>query len=259
MQQNKTYKAVGLFVVIGFLCLFGIIFNYVGKQFFMPEEDLVVMYFEEPINGLSVGSPVLLQGMEIGRVEKIQMIANLSKGTFKIPVYVLFTGKNISAYEDEDDTGDDLLNDLIKNGLRARLSSASLLTGQLNIELIMDPKQPAVMRGDGKMYEIPTILSPYAKISKDLDEIPLQESFIRIGNLVVELDEKLPILLNNIDGISSKIDNMLDKKSGEVSKTLNNINATMEVISKAGLSIKNLTDYLERHPESVIKGKRKGK
>jgi len=257
MQQNKTYKTVGWFVVIGFLCLAGIIFNYVGKQFFMPEEDLVVMYFEEPINGLSVGSPVLLQGMEIGRVERIHMIANLSKGTFKIPVYVLFTGKNVSVQDKE--FSDNLLDDLIKNGLRARLSSANLLTGQLLIELIMDPKQPVVMHGDGKYAEIPTVLSPFAKISKDLDEIPLQESLTRIGNLVIELDNKLPILLNNLDGITAKLDKMLDKQSGEFSKTLNNVNYTMEEISKAGRSMKNLTDYLERHPESVIKGKGKGK
>ena len=79
----------------------------------------------------------------------------------------------------------------------------------------------------------------------------------RIGNLVIELDDKLPILLNNIDGITAKLDKMLDKQSGEFSKTLNNVNYTMEEISKAGRSIKNLTDYLERHPEAIVQGKEK--
>ena len=50
---------------------------------------------------------------------------------------------------------------------------------------------------------------------------------------------------------------MLDTKSGSLSQTLNNANTTMEEISKASRSIKNLTDYLERHPEALIRGKEK--
>ena len=257
MQQNKTYKMTGLFVVIGFLCFLGIIFNYVGKQMLTNEDDLAVLYFEESIRGLSVGSPVVLQGVEIGRVERINLIADMGGGTFQTPVFVSFSSKHVTAYNYEHMNKRTMMKHLIEKGLRARLDSANLLTGQLLIELIMDPAQPAVLRGSGKYDEIPTILSAYAKFSKDFDEIPLQESLKRIGNIAIELDEKLPILLGNLDGISSKVDKMLDKKSGEISKTLNNVNATMEEISKAGRSMKNLTDYLERHPEAIIKGKGK--
>lgn len=258
MQQNKTYKMTGLFVIIGIVCFLGVIFNYVGKQYMTKEDDLVVLYFEESIAGLSVGSSVVMQGVEIGNVDKINLIADLKEGTFETPVFISFTGKNVTSYtDDETMTKREMLMHLIEKGLRARLESASLLTGQLMIELIMDPSQPAVFRGKGDDDEIPTVLSAYAKFSKDLDEIPLQESLMRIGNMAVELDEKLPKLLDNIDGISSKVDKMLDKKSGEVSKTLSNVNSTMEEISKASRSVKNLTDYLERHPEAIIQGKGK--
>ena len=50
---------------------------------------------------------------------------------------------------------------------------------------------------------------------------------------------------------------MLDKKSGEASKSMSSFNSTMEEISKTSRSIKNLTDYLERHPEALIHGKEK--
>ena len=33
MQQNKTYKMTGLFVIIGIVCFLGVIFNYVGKKY----------------------------------------------------------------------------------------------------------------------------------------------------------------------------------------------------------------------------------
>ena len=257
MQQTKTYKKVGLFVIIGIVCLFGIIFHYVSKKFMTDDKNLVVMYFEESIQGLSVGSSVSLQGVEIGQVNKIKLIADLKEGTFKTPVYVLFDKRKLSSKQDERFEKRHILDNLIEKGLRARLASASILTGQLMIELIMDPESKPVLQGNGQYREIPTVLSPFAQFSQDLKEIPLHDSLIRLGDVLVDLDKNLPKILDNISQITSKLDKMLDNKSGTLSQTLNNANTTMEEISKASRSIKNLTDYLERHPEALIRGKEK--
>ena len=259
MPKKKTYVMVGLFVVIGILSLLAVIFNYAGHKFTTNNKDLVVMYFEESIRGLTVGSPVVFQGVEIGKVEKIRLVTNFEDISFKTQVYVLFDGKKTydvkhNRYEEDDKT---LLDNMIKKGLRARLASANYLTGQLMIELVMDPDTPAVMRGTGKYAEIPTELSPFTVISNDLKEIPLRESLIRLGDLVVDLNENLPAILSNITQITAKMDRMLDKKSGEASKTMNNFNSTMEEIAKASRSLKNLMDYLERHPEALLHGKEK--
>ena len=257
MQQEKTYKKVGLFVVIGVICLLGIIFNYAGRKFMTDDENMVVMYFDESIQGLSVGSSVILQGVEIGKVSKIKLIADLHEGTFKTLVYVLFDKKKMASPKGEKFGNRHILDNLIEKGLRGQLESASLLTGQLLIQLVMVPDQKAVLQGSGKYREIPTILSPYAKFSKDLEEIPLRESMVRLGDILVDLDEKLPVIMDNMAQITAKFDKMLDKRSGELSKTLDNANTTMEEISKASRSLKNLTDYLERHPEALIRGKEK--
>ena len=246
MPKKKTYVMVGLFVVIGMLSLLAVIFNYAGHKFTTNNKDLVVMYFEESIRGLTVGSPVVFQGVEIGKVERIRLVTNFEDITFKTQVYVLFDGKKTydvkhNKYDEYDKT---LLDNMIKKGLRARLASANYLTGQLMIELVMDPSTPAE-------------LSPFAVISNDLKEIPLRESLIRLGDLVVDLNESLPAILSNVTQITAKMDRMLDKKSGEASKTMNNFNSTMEEIAKASRSLKNLMDYLERHPEALIRGKEK--
>ena len=288
--MNKTYKLTGLFVLIGLIC-FGCIVGYFVKQKFTEnEEDMIIMYFDESIRGLSVGSPILLQGVEIGNVAKIRLLANLEKGTFKTPVYMKFNdNKSVKAYGE----GDDLLEGLIKKGLRARLITSNFLTGQLMIELVMDDKTPAVYRGTGKYPEIPTIYSPFAQISKDLAEIPLQDTIIRIGNLIDKVDENIPLildnmnkmtsslndsapetiknlnalidnlnknlpdLLRNVNKIASKIDDAIDNNRGKTAKTMDNVNNTLEEISKVSRSMKNLTDYLERHPEAIVQGKGK--
>lgn len=258
MQQNKTYRMTGLFVIVGLLCLGAIVFRYVGRQFAMDQKHLVVMYFEESIGGLTVGSSVVFQGVEIGKVEKIRLVTNLQKGTFKTPVYVLFDKKKIFQFNSSGQVSADImLKSLIEKGLRARLIGANYLTGQLMIELVMDPEQPAVMRGNGKYLEIPTELSSFAMLSNDLKEVPVRESLLQLTDLIDELSRDMPTIMTNVSQMTAKMNRMLDKKSGEATKTMNNLNATLEEISKASRSVKNLTDYLERHPEALLKGKEK--
>jgi paraquat-inducible protein B len=259
MQQKKTYIAVGLFVVVGLACLAGIILKYAGNQFSADKNDYVVMYFEESVQGLNVGSQVLFQGVQVAKVADISLVADFKTGTFKTPVLVLFDSQE--DVEDKIDraemTNKRMLDSLIEKGLRARLVSGNLLTGQLMIELIMDGKEPPVFRGTGQYIEIPTELSPFAMISQDLQEVPLRETLSRLGNIIQNLEENLPQILENMTQITQKIDKALDKKSGEASKSMQGFNAAMEEVSKASRSIKNLTDYLERHPEALLMGKEK--
>lgn len=258
MQKKKTYKATGLFVLIGLISLCAVVYHFVSKQFSLNSDELVVMYFEESISGLSVGSSVVFKGVEVGKVAKIKLLANLKEGTFQTPVYVEFIdNEDFVSLHDIGEFDDDMLDRLIVKGLRARLTSASLLTGQLMIELLMDPNTEAVKHGTGKHLEIPTVLSPFAAISNDLKEIPMRESLARLGNILQNMEENLPQIMENMTQITQKMNNMLDRKSGEASKSMGSFNAAMEELSKTSRSIKNLTDYLERHPEALLRGKEK--
>lgn len=291
--MNKTYRLTGIFVLIGIICFAGIIGYYVKQKYAaVNEKNMLIMYFDESIRGLSVGSPVVLQGVEVGKVAKIRLITNIEKGTFKTPVYMVFNddGSNEERDREKDEA---LLRNLVDKGLRARLITANYLTGQLMIELLMVPNDKAIYRGTGKYPEIPTVYSSFAQLSKDLEDVPLQDTIIRLGHLIDNIDENIPIilenisqvsdslnkttpetmqkirdladslnrnlpqLLQNVSNISAKIDKAMDQKNGEVANLINNMNATLEEFSKTSRSIKNLTDYLERHPEALIHGKEK--
>ena len=235
-----------------------IVFNYVINKFTPNQDDLVVMYFEESIRGLSVGSSVVFKGVEVGKVADISLLANLKEGTFKTPVLVLFSLEdNMDIIDSSELDERQVFDNLIDKGLRARLISANYLTGQLMIELVMDAKTPAVLHGTGKYWEIPTELSSFAMLSQDLEEVPLRETLSRLGNIIQDLEENLPQILKNMAQVTQKVDKALDKKSGEASKSMQGFNTAMEEISKTSRSIKNLTDYLERHPEALLMGKEK--
>ncbi|MBQ7632607.1 MAG: MCE family protein [Alphaproteobacteria bacterium] len=290
--MNKTYKLTGLFVLIGIICFSGIIGYFIKQKYSARSEDMLIMYFDESVRGLSVGSPVVLQGVEVGKVAKIRLITNLEKGTFKTPVYMIFNDDG-STPERSREEYEVLLKNLIEKGLRARLITSNFLTGQLMIELVMLPNDKPVYRGSGKYPEIPTVYSSFAQISKDLEDVPLQDTIIRVGHLIDNIDESIPIILKdisqtastikatapdvmknlsdlaeslnknipsllaNLSDVSKKVNSLMDEKTGSAGRTLENMNKTLEDISKASRSLKNLTDYLERHPEAVIQGKEK--
>ena len=261
MQKNKTYKMVGLFVLTGFLVFSAIIFHYVIKKFTSDDSQYVVLYFEESIQGLSVGSSVVFKGVEVGQVAKISLVTNLQNGTFKMPVFITFKQNRSFQMKDgnKDASAEEILHSLIEKGLRARLISANYLTGQLMIELDMDPSAPAILRGTGEHLEIPTVISSIGMISKDLQEIPFRENMMQLGNLLKELDDKLPPIMDNLYSITDKTDKLLDGQATRAEKTITNFNAMVEQMTKAGRSIQNLADYLERHPEAMLQGKRRPK
>lgn len=276
MQNKKTYKMTGLFVIVGLVCFFGIIAYFISSKFTINKNAMIVMYFDESIDGLSVGAPVVLSGVDVGKVVKIKLIPDFEEGTFKVPVFITIDGGGDADREEVEET----LKHLIEKGLRARLVNSNFLTGQLKIELVMDTSQKAIMRGDGSYMEIPTEYSSYAMLSKDLEDVSLREILSKLGNILNDIDENLPIIMKsigsvsanvdenlpsimsninsvagNISNITSKMDAVMDKKNGEATKTMNNFNNTLEEISKASRSLKNLVDYLERHPEAIIQGK----
>lgn len=290
--MNKTYKLTGLFVLIGIIGFVLIVGYFIRQKYAVDNnKSLVIMYFDESVRGLSVGSPIVLQGVEIGKVAKIRLMVNTKNGTFKTPVYMRFNGDDPSHIPTKAEK--QRLKHLIDLGLRARLVTANFLTGQLMIELGMAPNVEAVYRGTGKYPEIPTMYSSFAQISKDLEEIPLQDTIIRVGNLINNIDDTLPdilkniaqitedfgktapdtmknlnnlaeslnkdvpSLLQNLNGISTKLNVAMSKRAGGADKTIENVNIMLEEVSKASRSLKNLTDYLERHPEALIQGKDK--
>ena len=76
-------------------------------------------------------------------------------------------------------------------------------------------------------------------------------------NLIIEeLSKQLPILMPALSNSAQNLDSTLSKVSKASDETIYNLNKTLSNVSDAAQSIQNLADYLERHPESLIKGKK---
>lgn len=232
-QWNKT--VIGVFVLSGIALLILSVILFGGGRFF-GEKHRFVLFFQGSIRGLAAGAPVVLQGVQVGSVERIFLQEDPNTQALRIPVI-------ISLVPDQIDTGDVLLGDLeeavqnlIAKGLKGQLTIQSLVTGQLIIELDFFPDLPTRLVGsDLPHMEIPTIPSSLEQIARTIEKIPVQQLFEKLVAAVdgiertinaPEIKEALKAiqltaqgterLVTRADGVVAGADRMLEKLDRQV-------------------------------------------
>jgi len=250
MKNQPNRKTIGAFILAGILGFIVVLCILLGVGWHGRHGDMYVMYFHESIKGLSVGAPVVLNGVEVGKVAKIEIVPDVETYEFNIPVYITFNNieKTISGLPDRHEWSQQrIINEMVSRGLHGKLIKQNLLTGQLMIELDIKPAKTVMTKGiDGDIYEIPTVLSSLTELSENMQSIPFREV---VENLNKTLDELSAVLAP-----AAQIGNAVSKQA---TKTLDNFNRAVTEVGQAATSLRNLTDYLEQHPESLIRGRKK--
>lgn len=251
MQKTPNKKMIGLFTIFGIVIFVIIIFLFVGNKILSKNENEIVMYFDESVKGLSIGSSISFRGVEIGKVSKIDLVADTKNLNFSIPVYAILDKNQTFRIFNNGEVKDKkkFLKDLVGKGLKARLMTQSYLTGQLYVELEILPNIPIIFKGSNyydNVIEIPTILSPLSEISKGFQDLPIRQILNNFNNLLINFDKYSPILFTNINKI------LLN----DIGNTTNNINKTLNELQNTFKTIRNFIDYLDRHPEALLKGKK---
>lgn len=118
-----------------------------------------VLFFEDSVRGLGVGAPVEFRGLRVGSVTDVRLEYDESASTFRIPVVVELEPERIAERGDAmKHSPRNAFQALVKKGLRARLQTGSLLTGQLYVDLVMQPSAPLRLANAGRgETELPTI------------------------------------------------------------------------------------------------------
>ncbi|MDE6570975.1 MAG: MlaD family protein [Alphaproteobacteria bacterium] len=248
MKKQPNKKTIGAFILAGIIAFLVIIAIALGLGLRGGARNMYVMYFHESIKGLSVGAPVVLNGVEVGKVAKIEIVPNPDTYEFTIPVYITFNdiSRIVPLSIDQADWSEkEIITRMIERGLHGRLVNQNLLTGQLMIELDVRPAKTKMTFGPAsEIPEIPTALSSLGEISANVQDIPVREVVENLNQTLLELKDVI--------SPAAKVSNDLSKKSAA---TLNNFNQAVQDISRAANAIRNLADYLEQHPEALIKGK----
>ena len=126
------------------------------------------------------------------------------------------------------------------------------------IELDFYPQYPT--RFLAKKYgiadpEIPTIPSIFDELSQNLQKIPLQDISNNTNALLQNLNQTIPELLQQTTTAVAGINRVINSLGEPVSTSITDLNKMIRDVSDAAQAVSRLSDYLERHPEALLKGK----
>ncbi len=243
-----------------------------------------VVYFNESVRDLTVGAPVDFRGIVIGEVTGIRLDYNAKTRNYSIPVEIDLYPERLNAQHQKSATpatNEDLVNmldTLVQKGLRAQLKTGSLLTGKLFVALDFFPETPAfkidwsadrivVATVPSKLEELQTILT---RIARRADKVPLDKISADVRKVLASLDTSVKHADKLIDQLDAKVAPSARATLEQARKTLQSaegvlasdaplqqdLRDTLRDLSRTAQSVRDLTDYLERHPESLLRGKK---
>ena len=233
----------------------------------------VVMYFNESVRGLTIGAPVLLRGIPIGKVTGINLEIDGKTGQINIPVVVEVEPDRIIILNKQvNRTVKENIAQLVANGLRAQLQTGSLLTGQLFIGLDLFPKSKIVTHPNNTGYlEFPTtpgtmnqIINSAQAVMDKISKLPLETMTTEINKTLESLQGTTKAATKTLDtatGTLSSADKTMSSAQHVLSTlepgstTQYELNQLLQELTQTASSVKQLADYLEEHPDSLIRGK----
>ncbi|BCG24572.1 mammalian cell entry protein [Pseudomonas tohonis] len=237
--------------------------------------------FDQSLRGLKVGAPVEFLGVEIGKVVTVNLDYDAQKHSFPVDVGIVIYPQLLGQahikllqamqHDPSDEAGGArLMGTFIDKGLRAQARTGNLLTGQLYISLDFYPKAPKVaFDPSARPVSIPTIPGSFEKVQEQLQAVVDKLSKLPVDRIANNLDNNLVELRKVLSQFNGKTLPGVQTTLEDVSKTLQSASSTLaedspqreqltqtlDELERMSRSLRELSDYLGRHPESLIRGR----
>nr|HEX4314783.1 MlaD family protein [Kofleriaceae bacterium] len=258
-----------------------------------PPEGIRVaakLRFRDDIRGIGVGTPLDLGGIQLGVVDAVQPGYDDATHAFYFdvtasvfperlgPAYTAVTalapGKPVA----------EALQTLVARGLHAQIRSGNLVTGQAYVALAWFVAPPSAKAGaiatDHGAWVIPTEPGGSDVLQKQVQEIVAKIDHIpfdAIGANVQGMTASANALVGHLDrdvapeaakafvqaqgaiaAMRQVIASIGDNVAAPDSAIQQSTRATLEELDRAAYSMRSLADYLEHHPESLLRGRASG-
>ncbi len=203
MSQKTHPRAVGVFVLGAIALVLAAIVLLSSGNWFEPK-SMFTVFFPGSVRGLNKGAAVTFRGVKIGEVKdvtafltgqdqppiQIEVVIEIRTNVVEVPEGVArpFAGAD----------PDSLARGLIERGVRARMMSQSMLTGQKYIDLDFLPKEPARLAGLRRNYpELPTTPTAMERLEDRADDffdkladLPLDQALEDLRKALQSLRER---------------------------------------------------------------------
>ena len=219
------------------------------------DDKVYAFKFSETSNKLEIGSPVEFNGFQVGYVTDIKSHFSNISHAIESEVYALIHAKAFS--NSKKIKGNQAIEELVKDGLKASLDSTIPMIGSDYINLIFDENRTATIVKTKQYDYFPTIqkivssnlLHDTQKLIQKLEKLPLENLLVSADKLLKENNAPIQKLLNdlrktvnsvntlvkNFDKTASNLNKFTRKKSfqnipAQLTQTMQELTMTLEKI-----------------------------
>ncbi len=258
---------------------------------YVTSYPFAMRFSNQSTRGLNPGSTVEYYGIKVGEVRTVSF-SEVGLGTTSIDIVVDIQPERMAQKPPlERKSFENNITEMIKYGLRAQLKSGSLLTGSLYIDLVnTEEKNGPEVINNGIVY-IPTITGDVdqatkrlASIVNKIDQFPittigndLSASLAQLNALLSDLNNtnfstNLGNVVANAENASQEFKQITSSATTSLQQLENTLKTmeesiapdsqlyfellnTLKSVSESADSVRQFTDELNRHPQSLILGK----
>ena len=245
-----------------------------------------VAFFTTSVRGLARGASVEFYGIQVGMVTDVGLLFDSTSGTARVRVRFEVQPERVDTATAQGDMIETARR-LVSKGMRAQLKTSSYLTGALTLALDFVPTAPpAELQQIGGDLVIPSfgggldnILTAMSDIASKLDRLPLDEiganlnatlrsasgAMGSVQDLVRKTDSGLSPVLSRLPAVMASLQDAvsragktfgsLDSSYGKDSQFNRELERAMTQVGDTARSIRLLADYLDRHPEALVRGR----
>jgi paraquat-inducible protein B len=212
------------------------------------------LYFDDGVSGLSVGAPVEYKGLRIGTVADIGVEIKddhkdiLAYAMIDIePDRLPYKGTRLNlTNEQRVENVYEFFEYMVINGVRAQLKTGSFLTGQSLVALDIFPADAkATLKYVDGIPILPTVPVTLSGIMDQVEKITARIEAMPIEEISSNLEQTTASINSLVKSLNAAEGGMMGVQMHEV----------MEELARAARSIRSMSEYLERHPEALLKGK----
>ena len=246
-----------------------------------------VSYFESSVRGLSRGAAVEFYGLQIGTVTNVSLEIDSATAAARVRVDYEVQPERVDEKAANASDPLDVARRLVQRGMRAQLRTNSYLTGTMVLAMDFVPNAPrAEATTNGTTVVIPStsggldsILAAASNIANKLDRLPLDEiganlnGTLRSANgalgsveqLARKADQGLSPVLQRLPTVVTALQDAvaragrtfgsLEASYGRDSQFNRELERAMTQVGDTARSIRILADYLDRHPEALVRGR----
>ncbi|ACC69841.1 MlaD family protein [Paraburkholderia phymatum] len=240
--------------------------------------DTYVLNFKESVRGLTVGAPVDFRGIVLGEVSAIYTRFDPVTKQISIPVEIKFfperfTSRYANGKPDSGRAFSDpksIADFLVSRGFRGQLKTGSLLTGQLYVSFDFFPNAPkTTIDWSRTPAELPTQPSGLQSLQESINRIVARIDKLPLEQIGQNAAQTLADTSALMQSLNTQVVPQAKSTLSAAQTTLNSANSALapdstlqqdtsdaiRELARTAASFRALSDYLQRHPEALLRGK----